>query len=132
MKQVIFLATFLFSLFLSADVSAQKSKCWSVVGYWESDYVEYNSLDYSATHQFKMRFQEDGYCVVTLVKPGRELTYTLAYKKDPKCRSIQMGDFTMAIEKFEWADELVLRYQSGTVPDGFISPFKAKMRLLEQ
>jgi hypothetical protein len=134
MKKKIFnVVTLAFVFFVSTQITcAQESKCWSVVGYWESFYFEYKSLDYTHSHQFKMRFDEEGTCIFTLAKPGGEITYTLPYTKDAGCKTLKIGNVTARIENFEWADEIVLRYTSGKMPDGFISPWKVKMKLIEQ
>ena len=101
-----------------------------LVGTWTSDYFEHNGMDATNLYQMILLFDHQGTCVQTLTKPpGITLSATLPYSMSADGKRLTIGSAVIAIEKFDLGYELILGYQSGTQPAGFIQPWRAVMKL---
>lgn len=99
-----------------------------LVGAWVSYYFEQNGYEATDQYQMTLAFDHDGTCVQTLTKPpGITLTSTpLPYSMNSEGNRLTIGSAVLAIEKFDLGYELILEYQSGSQPQGFVQPWTAK------
>ena len=95
-----------------------------LVGKWETTYFETNGNDVTQQYFMTLKFDDQGNCTQTLVKPGATLTATLAYSKSTDGKTLTIGSANLSIDNFD-GTSIRLRYLNGTQQAGFISPWTA-------